>query len=111
MGHGLTSFTADSMRGVTTRSTSDFQARRELVESNRDDVGAMLKRFAVERRTAERLRVRQSRRTTDARLRFVNRLRSVVKSMMAGFHRVRMEMASEIQAAGTVFRNRTGGSR
>ncbi len=107
MGHRMTSFTADSMRGLVSDLAADFQARKNLVDSNRDSVGAMLTQSAKDRKDAETQRKRQSRRTTEARRRFVNRLRSGVTSLMGDFRNLRMEMASEIQAAGTVWRNRS----
>ena len=106
MGHRMTSFTADAMRGFVGELASDLQARTDLIEQNRENVGAMLKQSAKDRHNAETLRARQSRRTTEARRRFVNRLKAGVTSLMGDFRNMRMEMASEIQAAGDVFRNR-----
>lgn len=107
MGHRMTSFTADAMRDFVGELASDLQARTDLVDQNRENVSAMLKQSAKDRHNAETLRGRQSRRTTEARRRFVNRLKAGVTSLMGDFRNMRMEMASEIQAAGNVFRNRS----
>ena len=106
MAHRMTSFTADAMRGLVDTLAADLQARTDLIQSNRDAVGSMLKQAAKERRNAEVRRAKQARRTTDARLRFANGLKSGVKSLMDEFGKARAEMASELQAAGTVWRNR-----
>ncbi len=111
MGHGMTSFTADNMRGLVETLAADRQARTELVDRNRDEIGAMLKASARERRAAETRRNRQSRRTAEARMRFVNRLKSGVKALLGDFRKLRMEMAAELQAAGSVWRNRAGGTK
>ena len=107
MAHRLTSFTADAMRGFVNDLASDFRARTDLVDRNRDDVAAMLKASAKDRRDGENQRNRQARRTNEARRRFVNRLKSGVSSMMGEFHNLRMELASELMAASNVWKNRS----
>ena len=106
MGRHMTSFTADAMRGFVGELAADSQARTNLAEQNRQDVGAMLKQSATDRQNAEVLRSLQSRQANEARIRFVSRLKTNVSSLMGDFSSMRMEMASEIQAAGDIFRNR-----
>ena len=106
-----TSYVPNTPGGLASRLGADLQARIDLVMRNRDLVGSMLKEFGKERREAEIRRARQARRTTEARLRFANRLRSTVTALMGGFASLRKEMATEIRAAGNAWRNRAGESR
>jgi hypothetical protein len=102
----MTSFTAETMRGFVGELAADLQARTDLVEQNRQDVAAMLQLAAKDRQNAETQRNRQSRRTAETRKRFVNRLKKNVTVLIGDFCNMRMEMASEIQAASNMFHNR-----
>ena len=111
MANRTTSSTADAMRLLVDKLTTDRMARADLAERNRDDVSAMLKQFAKDRRNAEATRTRKAKRASDARQRFVNRLKAGVKALIDNFQQLRSEMAADMRAAGDAWRNRAGGPK
>jgi hypothetical protein len=102
---------SNATRNYVGRPAADRHARTLLAERNRDDVGMMLIRFARARHVAETRRKRQAGRASEARVHFVNRLRTGVQSLLGEFRRIHLEIVSEINSASRVFRNRKGGSR